>query len=84
MPYVKTRDGTDLYLKDWDGGGRPPPPVSGAAAMEAAPAGVACTMAALAGAGGWLASFPASAREKYQRKKARLAAPTASSSAAAR
>lgn len=23
MPYVKTRDGTDLYLKDWDGGGRP-------------------------------------------------------------
>ena len=23
MPYVKTKDGTDLYLKDWDGGGRP-------------------------------------------------------------
>lgn len=23
MPYVKTRDGTDIYLKDWDGGGRP-------------------------------------------------------------
>ncbi|MBX3594035.1 alpha/beta hydrolase [Sphingomonas sp.] len=23
MPYVKTRDGVDLYLKDWDGGGRP-------------------------------------------------------------
>lgn len=23
MPYVKTQDGTDLYLKDWDGGGRP-------------------------------------------------------------
>jgi non-heme chloroperoxidase len=23
MPYVKTKDGTDIYLKDWDGGGRP-------------------------------------------------------------
>lgn len=23
MPYVKTRDGTDIYVKDWDGGGRP-------------------------------------------------------------
>lgn len=22
MPHVKTKDGTDLYLKDWDGGGR--------------------------------------------------------------
>ncbi|MEG3180480.1 alpha/beta fold hydrolase [Sphingomonas sp. LT1P40] len=23
MSYVKTRDGTDIYVKDWDGGGRP-------------------------------------------------------------
>jgi non-heme chloroperoxidase len=23
MPYVKTKDGTDIYVKDWDGGGRP-------------------------------------------------------------
>lgn len=23
MPYVKTEDGTDIYVKDWDGGGRP-------------------------------------------------------------
>jgi non-heme chloroperoxidase len=23
MPYIKTKDGTDLHLKDWDGGGRP-------------------------------------------------------------
>lgn len=23
MPYVKTSDGTDIYVKDWDGGGRP-------------------------------------------------------------
>ncbi|WP_079246887.1 alpha/beta fold hydrolase [Sphingomonas turrisvirgatae] len=23
MPYVKTDDGTDIYVKDWDGGGRP-------------------------------------------------------------
>ena len=23
MPFIKTRDGTELYVKEWDGGGRP-------------------------------------------------------------